>query len=749
MAACTVGGTNFTDFTGTVYSSNSTGSPAYPGITNIYQTPPTYNSEYLTSANTNLQFTDVGGALFHEPTILFRAGSAAAGNPMSLIDGETAGSKSSWSLLHDVGANTITCPDVNPTGLPATEGNTTIDPTNSQYLGIYMGAFPLRFYALGKSGTTWTVTTNQVNYWIDGGSSATVIGGLYLTYRLQYQDQNNNWVTYDTKYGGPSVNDIWNFHYMQGNTPSVAYGEGTGAMTQTAIFSADENARNASRATAFATAFDPRTPRFGFVWGKSGNDTDATTSVHPPSVEYLNPGDADTHGWIDPLNGVVHTMRPDRQAGYYLMVNSTGGHVPSEPDSPGPQVAAGWITPNDHFTVPQTSDYDLIPVGMSPQNNSDVWFTYGRYPGDGPFLHNPFYYADADGVVRRGMSAYVPVGTTNATTSDMTIGLPMTRAMSYASYPPPSPFMEAGAGNDPSGTKYLQPNQAWQINQAQSRPLMLNRPFRSVAELGYVFRDTPWKNLDFSTPESGDSALLDVFCINDTSNPAGLVAGKVNLNTIQTPVLAAILSGAYVDDPKVTNVTIGTLSPNAVNSIAQALVARTTDPNFAADNTGPLQNTSELVGKWVGPVSPNASLIIDASIAGVKKQIPSTTLDGKASYSGFSGIYISGTTAATSPAMELSSAYYSALYSSYPALWQSMTYVKRLREAPIRALSSTTQTRVWNLLIDLVAQTGRYPTSASAPSQFLVESEQRYWVHVAIDRFTGQVLDKQIEVVKQ
>ena len=31
----------------------------------------------------------------------------------------------------------------------------------------------------------------------------------------------------------------------------------------------------------------------------------------------------------------------------------------------------------------------------------------------------------------------------------------------------------------------------------------------------------------------------------------------------------------------------------------------------------------------------------------------------------------------------------------------------------------------------------------------LVEGEQRYWVHIAIDRFTGQVIAKQIEVVNE
>ena len=35
----------------------------------------------------------------------------------------------------------------------------------------------------------------------------------------------------------------------------------------------------------------------------------------------------------------------------------------------------------------------------------------------------------------------------------------------------------------------------------------------------------------------------------------------------------------------------------------------------------------------------------------------------------------------------------------------------------------------------------------SASTDFIVKGEQHYWVHVATDRFTGQVIDKQIEVV--
>ena len=76
--------------------------------------------------------------------------------------------------------------------------------------------------------------------------------------------------------------------------------------------------------------------------------------------------------------------------------------------------------------------------------------------------------------------------------------------------------------------------------------------------------------------------------------------------------------------------------------------------------------------------------------------------------------------------------------------------VKARREVVPRAITSVSQTRVWNVLIDVVAQSGRYkPNATSLQNDFIVEGEQHYWVHVAIDRFTGQVLDKQIEVVNE
>ena len=69
------------------------------------------------------------------------------------------------------------------------------------------------------------------------------------------------------------------------------------------------------------------------------------------------------------------------------------------------------------------------------------------------------------------------------------------------------------------------------------------------------------------------------------------------------------------------------------------------------------------------------------------------------------------------------------------------------RETISRALAEIGQTRTWNLMIDVIAQSGRYPPTAAGLAQFVVEGEKRYWLHVAIDRFTGDVIDQQLEEV--
>ena len=217
----------------------------------------------------------------------------------------------------------------------------------------------------------------------------------------------------------------------------------------------------------------------------------------------------------------------------------------------------------------------MFAPGMYAQNNPSAPFYAGA-------TIEPSYYADADGVVRRAAGAYVAFGGTASATTP--VGLP--------------PAEHPGISRSSVSSLVTTPAGATPFTQSQSRPLLLHRPFRTVAELGYVFRDVPWKNLDFFTPESGDAGLLDLFCINETASPTSLVAGKVNLNTRQAPVLTAIISGAYVDDPKITNATVGSVSPSVSSTISSALVARTSGTNY-----GPLENLSELVGKWNAAVA--------------------------------------------------------------------------------------------------------------------------------------------------
>ena len=78
-----------------------------------------------------------------------------------------------------------------------------------------------------------------------------------------------------------------------------------------------------------------------------------------------------------------------------------------------------------------------------------------------------------------------------------------------------------------------------------------------------------------------------------------------------------------------------------------------------------------------------------------------------------------------------------------------MHSTQRFAESAIRSLANAGQTRVWNLMFDIVAQTGRFPKQVTSLDKFNVEGEQHYWVHVAIDRYTGQILDKQVEEVKE
>lgn len=212
------------------------------------------------------------------------------------------------------------------------------------------------------------------------------------------------------------------------------------------------------------------------------------------------------------------------------------------------------------------------------------------------------------------------------------------------------------------------------------RPVILNRAFRSVGELGYAFRDLPFKTLDFWSKDSADAGLLDVFCL--VEEPA-VVAGQINPNSAAAPVLRAVLAGASKKeiDPSLR-------MDAEVQQMGADIAA------YLRDN-GPLLNRAELVTH----------------------------------------------TPAGKPGVSLSNTLNLA-FSTNPDRAN-----KPLGEAPIRALAPVTNTRTWNLLIDLISQAGRIPPNGKKLADFVVEGEKRYWLHVAIDRYTGKVIDQQLETV--
>lgn len=62
-----------------------------------------------------------------------------------------------------------------------------------------------------------------------------------------------------------------------------------------------------------------------------------------------------------------------------------------------------------------------------------------------------------------------------------------------------------------------------------------------------------------------------------------------------------------------------------------------------------------------------------------------------------------------------------------------------------RALADVANVRTWNLLVDVIAQSGRLSPGTSAMDRFIAQAERRYWYHVAIDRFTGEIVSIQKE----
>ncbi len=275
--------------------------------------------------------------------------------------------------------------------------------------------------------------------------------------------------------------------------------------------------------------------------------------------------------------------------------------------------------------------------------------------------------------------------TVSGTVGQINLGLPFSSSAMNPGARPQAGTTSANAWPDADGV--YRPADAYLSSTANLftnpsnyalRPQLLQRPYRTVGELGYVFRDLPWKSLSFFDSSSPDAALLDIFCVSEEPK---IVADKVSLNARQPAVLAALLSQTP-ENISATSVMSSSLSTNVASALS-------TKYSFSS-----------------GTVTTNAML----SPANLASFMSSSELTNSA---------------------------------------VSLSPVKNIREAAIRAWGESTQTRTWNLFADVIVQVGRFPSQSAttAAGDFVVDAERRIWLSEAVDRFTGEVIDRSYETV--
>ncbi len=221
---------------------------------------------------------------------------------------------------------------------------------------------------------------------------------------------------------------------------------------------------------------------------------------------------------------------------------------------------------------------------------------------------------------------------------------------------------------------------------AVSGYVMLDRPFRNVGEFGYAFRASAAPTATPASPKT-----LDFFTSISPDAPI------LDLFTYNTAAVRAGITNLNTQNPAV----IAALLKSAITSESSSATVGLAASNNAAASPTP---------------NPNIGVI------------PSTA-------SGSEGTLIKSALG-RQDVSRLAAATATTIGSSEEA-----------KETVARALAEITQTRTWGLLIDVVAQSGRYPPTASTLSDFVVEGEKRYWLHIAIDRFTDEVIDQQLEEV--
>ncbi len=200
---------------------------------------------------------------------------------------------------------------------------------------------------------------------------------------------------------------------------------------------------------------------------------------------------------------------------------------------------------------------------------------------------------------------------------------------------------------------------------------LLDRRFENVGEFGYAYNSA--SNTTSKTLDFASSASHDRALLDFfTYNTASQRAGIVNLNTRNGPVLASIIRGAWLrDQGSEIPPPSPTPEPTYLVSPADALAA----------------------GKAIVQETSNGAALTRADVARLAN----------------------------------------AVATAVPPI-PAFTASDEAKETIARALAEVGQTRTWNLMMDVIAQTGHYGPNAQNLTDFIPEGEKRYWLHIALGR---------------
>jgi hypothetical protein len=239
-------------------------------------------------------------------------------------------------------------------------------------------------------------------------------------------------------------------------------------------------------------------------------------------------------------------------------------------------------------------------------------------------------------------------------------------------------------------------------DQNLARPGLTYCPYPPMLRANYPFLNRRFENVGefgyaYSPLSSLTSKTLDFTSAasNDralldffTFNTASVREGIVNVNTRNWPVLASILRGAWVQDP-------------------------------GGEATPP-------------PVPPPTTLVSQTDAVAAAQAI------------------VTATTAANGAAVTRADV--ARLAGAAAAAVSNLAGSDQARKTVARALAETGKARTWNVMIDVIAQTGNYAPGTpdlTDSTKFIVQGEKRYWLHIALDRDDRTVLGSQLEEVTE